>query len=155
MKKLLSVALSLFVTALVIAQPPKGPAKKGMTFGNKVERKGAVTADELEKTVTDEKESQVKVQGKVTDVCTMEGCWLKMETSSGKIMVKMKDHSFLVPVDINGKTIVVDGTAKLKLTPVSELQHYAEDAGKSKQEIAKITEPKKEITINANGILVL
>jgi hypothetical protein len=43
----------------------------------------------------------------------------------------------------------------MKVTPVKELQHYAEDAGKSKEEIAKITEPKKEIVMNAKGILVL
>ena len=35
------------------------------------------------------------------------------------------------------------------------LKHYAEDAGKSKEEIAAITEPKKEITMQAKGILVL
>ena len=67
----------------------------------------------------------------------------------------MKDHAFLVPVDMNGKEIVVDGTASMKVTSVKELQHYAEDAGKTKEEIAAITEPKKEIIVNAKGILVL
>jgi hypothetical protein len=88
-------------------------------------------------------------------VCTKEGCWLKLETAQGKMMVKMKDHAFLVPVDINGKEVIVDGTAKMKVTSVKELQHYAEDAGKTKEEIAAIKEPKKEIVVNAKGILVL
>jgi hypothetical protein len=35
------------------------------------------------------------------------------------------------------------------------LKHYAADAGKSKDEIAKIIEPKKEMVIQAKGILVL
>ena len=35
------------------------------------------------------------------------------------------------------------------------LKHYAEDAGKSKEEIATIKEPKKEIVLQAKGILVL
>ena len=78
-----------------------------------------------------------------------------METADGAMMIKMKDHAFLVPLSMNGKTIVVDGIATLKETSVEMLKHYAEDAGKSKEEIAAIKEPKKEITMQAKGILVL
>ena len=45
--------------------------------------------------------------------------------------------------------------AQLKETSVKQLKHYAEDAGKSKEEIAKITEPKKEVIFVAKGVLVL
>ena len=34
-------------------------------------------------------------------------------------------------------------------------KHYAEDAGKNKEEIDAIKEPKKEIVMQATGILVL
>ena len=67
----------------------------------------------------------------------------------------MKDHKFMVPLSRNGKTIVADGIATLKETSVEMLRHYAEDAGKSKQESEAIKEPKKEITMQAKGILVL
>lgn len=154
MKKSISFLLFLFTSLVVMSQPPKGPAKKGMTFGEKTTAKGSMDINELSKKVTEE-ETSVKIKGKVSDVCTAEGCWLKMLSSDGKIMVKMKDHAFLVPVDINGKEIVVTGKAKVKMTSVKELQHYAEDAGKSEEEIAKITEPKKEIIVYATGILVL
>lgn len=60
------------------------------------------------------------------------------------MLIKMKDHAFLVPLSMNGKTIVAEGTATLKETSVEMLRHYAEDAGKSKEEIAAIKEPKKE-----------
>jgi hypothetical protein len=78
-----------------------------------------------------------------------------MQTSGGPMMIKMKDHAFLVPLIMNGKTIVAQGLATFKETSVDMLKHYAEDAGKTKEEIAKITEPKKEISMLANGILVL
>ncbi len=126
-----------------------------MTFGTKTNAVGAVNVDDLSKKVTDEQETDVKGKGKVVEVCAQMGCWLKMETARGKMMVKMKDHAFFVPVDLNGKEIVVDGTAKMTVTPISELKHYAEDAGKSKEEIAAIKETKKEIVINAKGLLVL
>jgi hypothetical protein len=154
MKKLFFLAIATFISAVVMAQPPKGPANAGMVFGKTTDAKDAITVDELVSKVT-ETASSFKVKGKVTDVCTKEGCWLKIQTANGNMMVKMKDHAFLVPVDINGKDIIVDGTAKMKVTSVKELQHYAEDAGKSKLEIAAIKEPKKEVVLNADGILVL
>ncbi|MEO8174958.1 MAG: DUF4920 domain-containing protein, partial [Sediminibacterium sp.] len=60
-----------------------------------------------------------------------------------------------VPVILNGKSIVIDGTAEEKITSVESQKHLLEDAGKSKEEIAKIKEPKKEIVIQAKSILVL
>ncbi|MCY7423192.1 MAG: DUF4920 domain-containing protein [Chitinophagaceae bacterium] len=155
MKKLLSLIVVMSFGLLAMAQPPKGPANKGMTFGESTTADGAISVSDLTTTVTSEKETPVKVKGKVTDVCTMEGCWIKVQTSDGKMMVKMKDHAFVVPLDLNGKEVIVNGTAAMKVTSVKELQHYAEDAGKTKEEIAKITEPKKEIILNAKGILVL
>ena len=50
------------------------------------------------------------------------------------IMIKVKDHEFAMPIDIVGKTVVVEGKAELKETSVAMLKHYAEDAGKSKEE---------------------
>jgi len=54
-----------------------------------------------------------------------------------------------------GKTIVVEGKAELKETSVSMLKHYAEDAGKSKEEIEKIKEPKKELIMIIKGVKVV
>lgn len=154
MKRIITLVVFSLLTGLLFANPPKGPAKKGMSFGKKTTSKGAITVDQLS-TVVKDVATPVKVKGTVSDVCTKEGCWLKLKTADGDMMVKMKDHLFLVPVDINGKEIVVQGTAKIKTTSVKELQHYAEDAGKTEEEIKAITEPKKEIVINATGVLVL
>jgi 5S rRNA maturation endonuclease (ribonuclease M5) len=60
-----------------------------------------------------------------------------------------------MPQNIVGKTVVVEGKAKVKQTSVERLQHYAADAGKSKEEIAMIKEPKKDISIMADGVLVV
>ena len=154
MKKFLLILAAFSIALVTMAQPPKGPAKPGMTFGKKTTAKNAITVGDLVGTTT-EHPLKVKVKGKVVDVCTQQGCWLRLQTPDGNMMVKMKDHSFFVPVDINGKDIVVDGVAKLKTTSVKELQHYAEDAGKTKEEIEAIKMPKKEIVLNANGILVI
>lgn len=156
MKKILLLIPVLMFAFFLMAQPPEGPANKGMTFGLATTEKDAVSANELSSLINTKEPKEVKVKGKVVEVCKAEGCWLRMETANGgTMMIRMKDHKFFVPVSMQGKTIVADGTATLKETTVDMLKHYAEDAGKSKEEIAAIKEPKKEIVLQAKGILVL
>ena len=155
MKKVFLLIPILIFSISLMAQPPEGPANTGMTFGVLTTEKDAVSATELASVLKDKEPKEIKVKGKVVEVCKAEGCWLRMETAGGTMMIRMKDHKFFVPVSMQGKTIVADGTATLKETSVDMLRHYAEDAGKSKEEIAAIKEPKKEIVLQANGILVL
>lgn len=155
MKKI-ALIVSAIVTALSLtAQPPKVPAKKGTNFGNKTAAAGAVSADELPALLEGKQSADVKVKGKVVEVCKAEGCWIRMQTAKGPMMIKMKDHAFLVPLALNGKTIVAEGTAAVKETSVEMQKHLLEDAGKSKAEIDAITTPKKEIILQATGILVV
>ena len=155
MKKLFIFIPILVFAFTVNAQPPEGPANKGMIFGVSTTEEGAVNASEVASVLNTKEPKEIKVKGKVTEVCKAEGCWLRMATANGTMMIRMKDHKFFVPVSMQGKTIVADGTATLKETSVDMLRHYAEDAGKSKEEIAAIKEPKKEIVLQAKGILVL
>ncbi len=155
MKKMVFLFTLVILSISLMAQPPKGPAKKGMTFGIKTTADGAVAANELTNVMADKTTAGVKVKGTVTEVCKAEGCWIRMQTASGTMLIKMKDHSFTVPLALNGKTIVADGVAELKETSIEMLKHYAEDAGKTKAEIDAITTAKKEIVLQAKGILVL
>lgn len=94
MKKLLLIIPTLFFSICLLAQPPKGPANKGMTFGEKTSADGAIAATELATKLTKAGPTEVKITGKVVEVCKAEGCWLRMETANGSMMIKMKDHSF-------------------------------------------------------------
>jgi len=155
MKKISLLFPAVLSVILLMAQPPEGDANTGMIFGELTTADGSIPVSELPSKLIGSKPADVKVTGKVKEVCKAEGCWIKMETADGAMMIKMKDHKFLVPLSMNGKTIVVDGTAILKETSVEMLKHYAEDAGKSKSVIDAITQPKQEITMQAKGILVL
>lgn len=155
MKKIALLVAAVVTTLSLTAQPPKVPAKKGTNFGNKTAAAGAVTADELPALLEGKQSADVKVKGKVVEVCKAEGCWIRMQTASGPMMIKMKDHAFMVPLALNGKTIVAEGTAAVKETSVEMQKHLLEDAGKSKAEIDAITNPKKEIILQATGILVV
>jgi hypothetical protein len=68
--------------------------------------------------------------------------------------VKFKDYGFFVPLDAGGRTVVMDGVAFREVLSVDMLRHYAEDGGKSKEEIEKITEPETRLSFEASGVLV-
>lgn len=155
MKKIHSFIVTILFSGVLLAQPPKGPANAGMTFGEKTSVEGAVKTTDLAEKLGAEKKMEVVVEGEVAEVCAAEGCWLKIKSGDKNIMVKMKDHKFLVPVEMKGKTIAIKGTAENKVTSVEMLKHYAEDAKKSKAEIDAIKEPKQEIVIQATGIYVI
>jgi Domain of unknown function (DUF4920) len=156
MKKIVAFIPAVLFTCILMAQPPKVAADKGSVFGQKVSEADAISADLLvENLNTAGQTKEVNVIGKISEVCKAEGCWVRMETKQGSFLIKMKDHAFLVPVALEGKTIVADGVATFKETSVEQLRHFAEDAGKSKEEIALIVDPKKEIVFQAKGIKVL
>lgn len=138
------------------AQPPAGDAKPGEWYGEKVSANGAVNIAEIPAKLEKTETIDGKIRAKVLDVCSKKGCWLTLAVNdSTTAMVKMKDYGFFVPVAAKGKTVVIDGEIKMKTISVAELQHYAEDAKKTKEEIAAITKPEKEIRVTAKGIVVV
>lgn len=94
------------------------------------------------------------VKGKVNDVCQKKGCWMTIDGEE-EVMVKFKDYGFFMPLDIAGREVIMHGKAYYQTTTVDELRHYAEDAGKSAEEIAAITEPKHEMRFLASGVKLL
>ncbi len=124
-------------------------------FGKEINEKKAIAASALPEKMGDKETLETKVTGTVESVCQVKGCWMKVKMADGETMrVMFKDYAFFVPKDIAGKTVVFEGEAQKKIVPVEHLQHYAADAGKTKEEIAKITEPKSELTFIADGVLV-
>ena len=123
--------------------------------GKKITDAKAIPATQLATRMATKDHMMAKVTGTVESVCQAKGCWMKVKTGDGQTMrVTFKDYGFFVPKDIVGKTVVMEGTAETTTTPVAELRHYAEDAGKSKAEIEKITEPEKAVTFVADGVIV-
>ena len=101
------------------------------------------------------------VRGTVVEVCQKKGCWMTLQPAGAvadadsPYMVRFKDYGFFMPKTLSGSEVVVEGIARTSVTPVDELRHYAEDAGKSAAEVAAITEPRKEVSLEATGVRVL
>ena len=92
----------------------------------------------------------------VNEVCQVKGCWLTFKLDDGELVrVKFKDYSFFVPKDSSGDTFIIEGIAAVEEQSVETLRHYAEDAGKSKEDIMKINSPKRTKIFTASGVAVL
>ncbi|WP_205504424.1 DUF4920 domain-containing protein [Rufibacter psychrotolerans] len=156
MRKLVVLAVVLATSTLAFAQNNVPAAKPGVTYGKKVTAQKAVKLADLPRKVAGGGAYVGQIEGTVVEVCKKKGCFMKLARKNGDpVMVKFTDYAFFMPQDIVGKTVVVEGTAHVKETSVERLQHFAEDAGKSKEEIAKITQPKRDIEIVADGVLVV
>lgn len=145
----------LFILLLILTGFSSAKAQTAAHFGKEINDKKAIQASALPAKMGTQEEILTKVTGTVESVCQVKGCWMKVKMDNGETMrVMFKDYAFFVPKDIAGKTVVFEGEAQMKTVPVEHLQHYAKDAGKSNEEIAKITEAKKELTFIADGVLV-
>lgn len=128
------------------------------SFGKKINADDALSAEHMATrfegmSVGDSVD--IKMIAKVDEVCQAKGCWMKVDLENGEqAMVKFKDYGFFMPKDIAGREVVLHGKAFVNEVPVDEQRHYAEDAGKSAEEIAKITEPKKTFSFVADGVLL-
>ena len=153
MRTFLSVMLT-FLSLSAMCQIKN--AAKGVNYGAKITAANAVEVNIMEEKLVSSPTFIGKVKGTVVSVCQEKGCWMKLEQTDGDgIMIHFKDYKYFVPKNISGKEVVLQGVAKITTTSVEMLRHYAEDAGKTKEEIAKITEPVKAIEFIASGVLVL
>lgn len=124
-------------------------------FGELITPEGAEDVNTLLASVENEEELNAKVSGTIVEVCQSKGCWMTLQLDNGETMrVTFKDYGFFVPKDAAGKTVIMDGIAKVDVTDVETLRHYAEDAGKTQEEIDAITEAKKGLSFEASGVII-
>ena len=109
----------------------------------------------LEKDIFLNSSSKVKIEGEILSSCPMKGCWMRISVEKDTVLVRFKDYGFFVPKSgIQGKSTIINGSLSVDTLSIVQLQHYAEDAGKSKKEIALITKPEVTISFLADGVLI-
>ncbi len=127
------------------------------SFGMEINDADALASDlmmEDYKTMKEGDTINSKMRAKINEVCSAKGCWMTLDMDGeNEVMVKFKDYGFFMPLNAEGE-VVVNGKAYVSETSIEELRHYAEDAGKSEEEIAAITEPKRTYSFEADGVLL-
>ena len=80
---------------------------------------------------------------------------MKLKADEDTLMVRFKDYGFFVPKEgVEGRNAIVQGEAYYDTLTVELLQHYAQDAGKSEDEILSITEPEYNFLFEASGVII-
>ena len=130
--------------------------KGSALYGDSISDDNIIELASLQTLMKDETRKDIKIRGSVDQVCPKKGCWMIMKLEDGQEMrVTFKDYKIFVPTELAGKLVALDGFAYKDTVSVEDLRHYAEDAGKSAEEIAKIQAPEFQLAYEAKGLVVL
>ena len=100
-------------------------------------------------------ENKIRIEGEVLSTCPMKGCWMKVKADKDTILVRFKDYGFFVPTDgVTGNKTINNGKLKVDTLSIDLLRHYAEDAGKSEEEINEINNSEVSLTFLADGVII-
>ncbi|GAB3196386.1 glucose/arabinose dehydrogenase [Pontibacter aydingkolensis] len=160
--------LSLFAVATLVAcnqTKPTADATEPVatteeaadnTYGSGFAEENVVSASQLQTLVQDKDSVEAVVTAEVVESCQAKGCWMDVKLADNSTMkVTFRDYGFFLPIeDLKGRTVVFTGTAKREVISVDDQRHYAQDARKSKDEIAAITAPKEELRFVADGVIL-
>lgn len=130
--------------------------KKPQHFGEYGQPIDIMNTLAIEKLAEFQDGAKIQLTTTIEKTCAMKGCWMEVKDGKGGIMrVTFKDYGFFVPTEgVEGKETIIEGILEKRTYTVEELQHFAEDAGKSPEEIALITEPREEFSFVADGVVI-
>jgi hypothetical protein len=127
------------------------------SFGEEIDDRDVLTSSEMMIKYNEMKAGDtlmVKTTGKIQEVCSKKGCWMKLDMGDDQVVrVTFKDYGFFMPLNADGE-VIIHGNAYVSETSVDDLKHYAEDAGKSQEEIDAITSPERTFAFVADGVLL-
>ena len=124
-------------------------------YGKKIDELEVYSYESVMKEAFTNGSIYTKISGEILETCQKKGCWMSMATGTDTLLVRFKNYDFFVPTNgAEGKTAIVEGNLFVDTISVGLLRHYAEDAGKSQQEIEKITEPKLGLSFTADGVII-
>jgi len=140
-------------TALLLAAPAKD-------LGKPLVQKETLAISRVLAAPDDYAGKVVQVKGKITEVCTMMGCWMNLvEAGTAKeLRIKVNDGEIVFPKEAIGKTALAEGTfKKIQLTreqAVARAKHEAEETGR-KFDPAQVKGPVTIYQIQGTGARIL
>jgi hypothetical protein len=102
----------------------------------------------------------VRVEGMVTDVCEMRGCWMELagDKPGQKLRFKVTDGEMVFPPDAKGKKAVAEGVVAVHELSLEDTKAYAEEEAREhgeKFDPATVTAPKQIVRIDGTGAEIL
>jgi len=125
-------------------------------YGNVIDTLNIQTTAEVFTSLESSGRIGAKLEGRILETCAKKGCWMRVAVEKDTVMVMFKDYGFFVPTGgAEGKKTYLEGTAYFDTITVAERQHFAEDAGKSPEEIAAINTPEYTLGFEAEGVIIV
>lgn len=127
-----------------------GKIKRGAEIGDSEQ----VSLKKVMKSPEKYADKTVRVKGFVVRSCKMEGCWVELgatKDSKQTVRVKMKGHSFFIPLKSAGYKVLTEGVFSIKTLSKEEVKHLMEEDGAKFENINK-DGTVTEISFLASGI---
>jgi hypothetical protein len=150
-KSLISLVL-LAASALPVLSAGAAEVRK---FGQPVGDAKPTSISEISRNPTAFDKKEVTIEGDVSGVCSMAGCWMEIEDGEACLRVKVKDGEIVFPQDALGKKAKARGW--VSLTEMSRedyigwKKHEAEELGQTFDEKTIGEPPYKVVQITGLG----
>lgn len=149
----------LFIAVLLICftagAQQHAPLPHGMLYGQKVDSLGAMPAYKVEAFMGKKVRILATITGKVLQVTRTKGGWFDMDAGKGRVIkVHFRDYGINLPVNLKGRTVMIQGVAQKQFI-ADDMQHFAGDTVKGKKQHLVKTNPKRVLSFEAWGLMVL
>lgn len=146
------IVLSLLISSSVIISANA----KELKFGKEIELKEKTNVSEVLKTPDAFVGKTILIKGKVLDVCTERGCWMKLSSDQKKesILIKVKDGEIVFPVEAKGKDAEVEGEL-FKVTVSKEEQEEMAKEGTKDAKHKELKDGKKSKDKKASKVIYM
>lgn len=137
-----------------LTDAPGSDGQVGKVYGSGDFTSPAVTLGTAIKDSDRYKGKKVVISGRLKDVCTKVGCWVKITDGENTVRAVMLDHGFTVPADVKNKVARIEGFIEQKELPASVARHYMKDEGRPSTEISKVNGPQKVYEFTAHAVQI-
>jgi hypothetical protein len=86
-------------------------AKQLDNLGKEINLQDKTKVSEIMKSPEDFIGKNILIEGKVVDVCTERGCWMKVSSDKKResLTIKVKDGEMVFPIEARGKNVLIEG----------------------------------------------
>jgi hypothetical protein len=129
------------------------PAASYLKRGAAIGKSDKVSLNAILKDPSKFEGKNVLVEGVVVRSCKAEGCWAEVAENkdSKSVRVKMKDHSFFIPLQSAGAQARVEGIVQVKTLTKAMVDHMIEEDG-AKFDNRNADGTVTEVSFEATGI---
>ena len=123
------------------------------TFGKPLTINKALSLQQALEQPAKYQDQQVLLEGKISDVCQMKGCWLMLSDGQRSVRIKFEGYSFFVPKDSRGKKVRAQGRLVQETLSAEMAHHYAAEQS-IKSDPSAIKGPERVVTFEAVGVAI-